>query len=93
MVFWFAYSFDWNGTLGVLVAVLGVFFIGMAYLMSFVYGMMYLLCEMEHLIFWMNYLHHKDSKNCIYIWSDTCVNSVIEIPLSQQCKIFQYKFL
>ena len=25
MVFWFAYSFDWNGTLGVLVAVLGVF--------------------------------------------------------------------
>ena len=23
----------------------------------------------------------------------TCVNSVIEIPLSRQCKIFQYKFL
>ena len=60
MVFWFAYSFDWNGTLGVLVTVLGVFSIGMAYLMSFVYGMMYLLHEMEHLIFWMNYLHHKD---------------------------------
>ena len=70
MVFWFAYSFDWNGTLGVLVAVLGVFNIGMAYLMSFVYGMMYLLHEMEHLIFWMNYLHHKDSKNCIYKWSE-----------------------
>ena len=70
MVFWFAYSFDWNGTLGVLVAVLGVFNIGMAYLMSFVYGMMYLLHEMEHLIFWMNYLHHKDSKNFIYIWSE-----------------------
>ena len=68
MVFWFAYSFDWNGTLGVLVTVL--FFLGVAYLMSFVYGMMYLLHEMEHLIFWMNYLHHKDSKNCIYIWSE-----------------------
>ena len=24
MVFWFAYSFDWNGTLGVLVGVFGV---------------------------------------------------------------------
>ena len=70
MVFWFAYSFDWNGTLGVLAAVLGVFFIGMAYLMSFVYGMMYLLHEMEHLIFLINYHHHKDSKNCIYIWSE-----------------------
>ena len=47
MVFWFAYSFDWNGTLGFLVAVLGEFFIGMAYLMSFVYWMMYFLHEME----------------------------------------------
>ena len=60
MVFWFAYYFDWNETLGVLVAVLGVIFIGMAYLMYFVYGMMYLLHEMEHLIFWMNYLHHLE---------------------------------
>ena len=56
MVFWFAYSFDWDGTLGVLVAILGVVFIGMAYLMSFVYGMVYLLHEMEHLMFGMNYL-------------------------------------
>ena len=56
MVFRFAYSFDWDGTLGVLVAILGVFFIGMAYLMSFVYGMVYLLHEMEHLMFGMNYL-------------------------------------
>ena len=48
MVFWFAYSVDWNGTLGVLVAVLGVFFIEMAYFMSFVYGKLYLLHEMEH---------------------------------------------
>ena len=44
-----------------------IIFIGMAYLMSFVYGMMYLLHEMEHLIFWMNYHHHKESKNCIFI--------------------------
>ena len=56
MVFWFAYFFDWDGTLCVLVAILGVFFIGMAYLMSFVYGMVYLLHEMEHLMFGMNYL-------------------------------------
>ena len=56
MVFWFAYSFDWDGTLGVLVAILGVFFIGMAYLMSFVYGMVYLLHKMGHLMFGMNYL-------------------------------------
>ena len=28
-----------------------------------------------------------------YISSITCVNSVIEIPLSLQCKIVQYKFL
>ena len=34
----------------------GVFFIGMAYLMSFVYGMVYLLHEMEHLMFGMNYV-------------------------------------
>ena len=56
MVFWFAYSFDWDGTLGVLVAILGVSFIGLAYLMSFVYGMVNLLHEMEHLMFGMNYL-------------------------------------
>ena len=28
----------------------------------------------------------------VYFWC-TCVNSVIEIPLSLQCKIVQYKFL
>ena len=44
------YYFDWDGTLGVFVAILGVFFIGMAYLMSFVYWMVYLLHEMEHLM-------------------------------------------
>ena len=71
MVFWFAYSFDWDGTLGVLVAILGVFFIGMAYLMSFVYGMVYLLHEMEHLMFGMNYLviSSQNSRICIYVWS------------------------
>ena len=69
MVFWFAYSFDWNGTLGVLVNRTWSIFIGMVYLMSFVYGMIYLLHEMEHFIFWMNYFHHKDGKNRIYIWS------------------------
>ena len=47
MVFWFAYSFDWNGTLGVLVTVLGVFFVGMAYLMSFVYGILDILDELS----------------------------------------------
>ena len=52
MVFWFAYSFYLDGTLGVLVAVIGVFSNGM----SFVYGMVYLLHEMEHLMFGMNYV-------------------------------------
>ena len=47
MVFWFAYSFYLDGTLGVLVAVIGVFSNGMAYLMSFVYGMVYLLHKMD----------------------------------------------
>ena len=56
MVFCFANHFDWDGTLGVLVALLGVSFIGMGYLMSFVYGMVYVLHEMEHLMFGMNYL-------------------------------------
>ena len=56
MVFRFAYSFYWDGTRGVLVAVLGVFFIGMAYLMSLVFGVVYLFHEMEHLIFGKNYL-------------------------------------
>ena len=45
------------GVLGVLVGVLGVLvgvhFIGMTYLMSLVFGMVYLLNEMEHLIFGM----------------------------------------
>ena len=48
-----AYSFNCDGVLGVLV---DVFFIGMAYLMSLVFRMVYLLHEMEHLIFGMNYL-------------------------------------
>ena len=56
MVFCFDYYFDWDSTLGVLVALLGVFSIGMAYFMSFVYGMVYVLHEMEHLMFGMNYL-------------------------------------
>ena len=47
MVFWFAYSFYLDGTLGVLVAVIGVFSNGM----SFVYGMVYLLHKMGHLMF------------------------------------------
>ena len=45
-----------DGTLGVLVAVLGIFFVGMAYLMSSVFGMVHLLHEMEHLIFELNFL-------------------------------------
>ena len=41
---------------GVLVAVLAVFFVGMVYLMSLVFGTVYLLHEMEYLIFGMNIL-------------------------------------
>ena len=52
MVFWFAYPFYLNGKLGVFVAVIGVFSNGM----SFVYGMVYLLHKMGHLMFGMNYL-------------------------------------
>ena len=41
------------GVLGVLV---GIHFIGIAYLISLVFGMVYLLHEMEHLIFGIYYL-------------------------------------
>ena len=48
------------GVLGVLFRVLGVlvdvFFIGMAYLMSLGFRMVFLLHEMEHLIFGIHYL-------------------------------------
>ena len=58
MVFWFAYSFYLDGTLGVLVAVIGVFSNGM----SFVYGMVYLLAPTGALIV-IHYDHLELSKS------------------------------
>ena len=79
LVFWLVYFLlgycKWCFGLHILLNGMGylVFwsiFIGMAYLMSFVYGMVYLLHEMEHLMFGMNYVvDHKNSRICIYIWS------------------------
>ena len=63
------------GVLGVIVGVLGVLvgvqFIGMAYLTGSIFGTVYLLREMEHLIFGLHNLVISSQK-----WQDFHLNAV-----------------
>ena len=61
LVFWLTYSFVWDGgEFVVLIGVLGVFmafiFIGM------VFGMVYLLDEIVHFVFWTFYMVFSSQK-------------------------------